>query len=62
MNVMTEKLTAKENELVEAEEKLKRYLEKARSVAKAIEPTLDVGSMDASLLRTQLVDSQKSLK
>uniref|UniRef100_A0A0K8SQC9 Protein hook n=3 Tax=Lygus hesperus TaxID=30085 RepID=A0A0K8SQC9_LYGHE len=62
MNVMTEKLTAKENEVVESEEKFKRYVEKARSVVKSIEPTLELSSTEASLLRSQLVDSQRSLK
>ncbi|KAK9509036.1 hypothetical protein O3M35_006448 [Rhynocoris fuscipes] len=63
INLMTEKLSQKELELQESEEKLKKYLEKARIVAKAIEPTLEVNNMtETSLLRNQILESQRSLK
>lgn len=60
--LMTEKLNQKELELQEADEKFKKYLEKVKTVAKAIEPNLDLSNPDISLLRNQLAESQKSVK
>lgn len=63
INLMTEKLSQKELELQESEEKVKKYLEKARIVAKAIEPNLEVNNItETSLLRNQILESQRSLK
>ncbi|XP_014288610.1 protein Hook homolog 3 [Halyomorpha halys] len=62
ISLMTEKLNQKELEIQEAEERLKKYFEKVKTVAKAIEPNLDLSNADLSLLRNQLAESQKSVK
>lgn len=59
---MQETLGRKETELQALEERYKKYIEKAKSVIKSLDPKQNSGSAEVAVLRSQLLEKHKIIE
>ena len=59
---LQETLGRKEAELQALEERYKKYIEKAKSVIKSLDPKQNSGSAEVAVLRSQLLEKHKIIE
>lgn len=59
---MEETLRRKDAEFQALEERYKKYIEKAKSVIKTLDPKQNPGSAEAAVLRSQLLEKHKIIE